>query len=181
MSCAHTGLPRWFSGKESAHQCKRRKGPLGQKDPPEEEMATHSSILAWRMPWPEEPWGHKESDTTEWAHARVLVEPLHFLFFFFIFIYFFLFVVDFVIHWSPCIFWAAYMLQGRMSHAHEWEPHSLSSTVLLLSLPFLEQGGQLRPSAPSLFFKSQRWTIFIGPFIPKYLRRKFLGLLRIFS
>ena len=33
-------------------------------------MATHSSILAWRIPWMEEPgryspWGHKESDTTE--------------------------------------------------------------------------------------------------------------------
>ena len=28
---------------------------LGQEDPLEEEMATHSSILAWRMPWTEEP------------------------------------------------------------------------------------------------------------------------------
>ena len=28
---------------------------LGQEDPPEEGMATHSSILAWRIPWPEEP------------------------------------------------------------------------------------------------------------------------------
>ena len=31
-------------------------------------MATHSSILAWRIPWTEEPggpWGHKESDMTE--------------------------------------------------------------------------------------------------------------------
>ena len=34
-------------------------------------MATHSGILAWRIPWTEEPgglqsMGHKESDTTEW-------------------------------------------------------------------------------------------------------------------
>ena len=28
---------------------------LGGEDPPEEEMATHSSILAWRIPWTEEP------------------------------------------------------------------------------------------------------------------------------
>ena len=28
---------------------------LGQEDPLEEEMATHSSILAWRIPWIEEP------------------------------------------------------------------------------------------------------------------------------
>ena len=27
---------------------------LGQEDPPEEGMATHSSILAWRIPWTEE-------------------------------------------------------------------------------------------------------------------------------
>ena len=30
---------------------------LGQEDPLEEEMATHSSILAWRTPWTEEPGG----------------------------------------------------------------------------------------------------------------------------
>ena len=43
---------------------------LGQENPLEKGMATHSSILAWRIPWPEEhgglqPMGHKESDTTE--------------------------------------------------------------------------------------------------------------------
>ena len=43
---------------------------LGQKDPLEKGMATHSSILAWRIPWTEEPVGYsprglKESDTTE--------------------------------------------------------------------------------------------------------------------
>ena len=36
-------------------------------------MATHSSTLAWEIPWTEEPgrlspWGHKESDTTERLH-----------------------------------------------------------------------------------------------------------------
>ena len=43
---------------------------LGREDPLEEGMTTHSSILAWRIPWTEEPGGlsplgHKESDTTE--------------------------------------------------------------------------------------------------------------------
>ena len=63
---------------------------LGWKDPLEEGMAPHSSILAWRIPWTEEPgglqsmgsqrvgqrslagcspWGHRESDTTERAQA----------------------------------------------------------------------------------------------------------------
>ena len=43
----------------------------GGEDPLEEEMAVHSSILAWRLPWTEEPGGlpsvgsHRESDTTE--------------------------------------------------------------------------------------------------------------------
>ena len=36
----------------------------------EKEIATHSSILAWKIPWTEKPggyslWGHKESDRTE--------------------------------------------------------------------------------------------------------------------
>ena len=39
--------------------------PLGQEDLLEEEMATHFSILAWRIPWTEEPWGCKEPDMTE--------------------------------------------------------------------------------------------------------------------
>ena len=30
---------------------------LGREDPQEKEMATHSSILAWRIPWTEEPRG----------------------------------------------------------------------------------------------------------------------------
>ena len=43
---------------------------LRRKDPLEEEMATHSSILAWEIPWTEEPsglqsMGLQESDTTE--------------------------------------------------------------------------------------------------------------------
>ena len=38
---------------------------LGQEDPLEKEMATQSSIFAWKIPWTEEPWGHKELDTTE--------------------------------------------------------------------------------------------------------------------
>ena len=37
---------------------------LGWEDPREKEMATHSSILAWEIPWTEEPgdyspWGHR--------------------------------------------------------------------------------------------------------------------------
>ena len=43
---------------------------LGWEDPLEKEMATHSSVLAWEIPWKRSlegysPWGRKESDTTE--------------------------------------------------------------------------------------------------------------------
>ena len=44
---------------------------LGWEDLMEKEMANHSSILAWKIPWTEKPgrlhspWGRKESDTTE--------------------------------------------------------------------------------------------------------------------
>ena len=47
---------------------------LGWKDALKEEVATHSSILAWRIPWTEKPGGlqspkgHKELDTTEWLN-----------------------------------------------------------------------------------------------------------------
>ena len=44
--------------------------PLGREDPLAEGKATHSTILAWKIPWTSSlagssPWGHKESDTTE--------------------------------------------------------------------------------------------------------------------
>ena len=47
---------------------------LGQEDPLKEEMATHFSILAWKIPWTEEPgglqsMGCKESDTTEQSRS----------------------------------------------------------------------------------------------------------------
>ena len=54
---------------------------LGQQDPLEEEMATHSSILAWKIPWLEEPGGllsmglqkigHDWAPELAWAHACV--------------------------------------------------------------------------------------------------------------
>ena len=50
---------------------------LGREDLLEKEMATHSSILAWKIPWTEEPvgyspWGRKELDTTEQLHFHIL-------------------------------------------------------------------------------------------------------------
>ena len=51
---------------------------LGWEDPLEKGMATHSSTLAWRIPWTEElegysPWDWKESDMTEWLTKIKLI------------------------------------------------------------------------------------------------------------
>ena len=50
----------------------------GQEDPLEKGMATHSSTLAWRIPWTEElegysSWDWKESDMTEWLTKIKLI------------------------------------------------------------------------------------------------------------
>ena len=51
-------VPGGASGKELTCHCRggeRQVGSLGREDPLEEGMATHSSILAWRISWTEEP------------------------------------------------------------------------------------------------------------------------------
>ena len=56
MSRCHLQLPWRLTGKEFACQC-RRLGfyPWVREDPLEKEMATHSNILVWRIPWTEKP------------------------------------------------------------------------------------------------------------------------------
>ena len=51
--------------KESSCDAEDKVLSLGQEDPLEEGMATHSSILAWRIPWIEEPRGRKAWDMIE--------------------------------------------------------------------------------------------------------------------
>ena len=59
---------------------------LGREDPLEKETATHSSVLAWKIPWTEDPGGLQttgmaQSDVTERALAHckmgVIVAPFH--------------------------------------------------------------------------------------------------------
>ena len=51
------GLPTWLSICGSPTMQETQVRSLGQEDPLEKGMATHSSILAWRIPWTEEPGG----------------------------------------------------------------------------------------------------------------------------
>ena len=58
---------------------------LGREDPLEKEMVTHSSILAWRIPWTEkpgrlQPTGSQKSDMTERLHLSFLIIIIFFFF-----------------------------------------------------------------------------------------------------
>ena len=55
--------------------------PLGQKAPVEKEMATHSNILAWEIPWMEEPGGLQSMESqksqtwlSDWTTTTTLLE-----------------------------------------------------------------------------------------------------------
>ena len=58
------GKSRWLSGKESACSVGDAGSIPGSEDPLEKEMATHCNILAWEIPWTEEP-GRVESVGTQ--------------------------------------------------------------------------------------------------------------------
>ena len=83
----HEDFPGSSYSKESACNAETCIQYLGQEDTSEKGMVTHSSVLAWIIPWTEEPgelspWSHKESDITKqlkhadylmWASQVVLV------------------------------------------------------------------------------------------------------------
>ena len=64
------GFPCSSVGKESACQSRRQETwvrSLGREEPLEEEMATHSNILAWKIPWTEEPGGLQSIGSQSWT------------------------------------------------------------------------------------------------------------------
>ena len=54
-TCSSRGFPGGSNGKESSCNAKDPGSTPGQEDPLEKEMTAHSSILAWGIPWMEEP------------------------------------------------------------------------------------------------------------------------------
>ena len=77
------GLPRWLSRVKNLPVMQETQETwvqfLGWEDPLEEGTATHSSILAWRIPWTEEPGGlqsigHKVSDMNEVTEHTLIGE-----------------------------------------------------------------------------------------------------------
>ena len=57
-------------GKMSAYNAETWVQSLGQEDLLEKEMATHSSILAWKIPWTEEPGGLQSMGSQRVRHNR---------------------------------------------------------------------------------------------------------------
>ena len=65
------GLPKWHSGKESAYQCRRHKRHRFNhwvRKIQEEGMATHSSILVWKIPRIEKPGGLQSTGLQKVRH-----------------------------------------------------------------------------------------------------------------
>ena len=67
------GASQWLSGKESACSAGAagNTGSIpGWEDPLEWDMATHSSILSWRIPWTEEPGGLQSIGSQSWTRRK---------------------------------------------------------------------------------------------------------------
>ena len=73
MTSIYTGFPGGSAAK-NLHGMQEiqetRVQSLGQEDPLEEEIATHSSILAWRIPWAEEPGGLQSTLSKRVGHNQ---------------------------------------------------------------------------------------------------------------
>ena len=52
---------------------------MGREDSLEEEMATHSSVLAWKIPWTEEPGGLQSTGSQRVEHDRVTEHTPNFI------------------------------------------------------------------------------------------------------
>ena len=80
FSSSFGGFPGVASGKEPICQCGRHKTwvqSLGQEDSLEEGMETHSSILAWRIPWSEETGGLQSTRLEKVGHDQTDLAHIH--------------------------------------------------------------------------------------------------------
>ena len=63
-------LPCSSDGKESSCNVGDRGLIPGWEDPLDKGMAAHSSVLAWRIPWTEEPGGLQSTESQSWTQLR---------------------------------------------------------------------------------------------------------------
>ena len=69
------GLLWWLRGKNQPAMQETRVKSLGREDSLKEEMATHSSIVAWKIPWTEEPGGvvHGVAKGQTWLNTHMII------------------------------------------------------------------------------------------------------------
>ena len=68
MGVGYMGLPWWLRGRVFLPMQETWVQSLGQEDPLKEGMATHSTILAWRIPWTEKPGGSQSMGSQRVRH-----------------------------------------------------------------------------------------------------------------
>ena len=73
-----TVIPWWLRGQRVPAMRETWDQSLGREDPQEKEMPTHSSILAWRIPWMEEPGGLQSVGLQRAGHNRATSPSLSF-------------------------------------------------------------------------------------------------------
>ena len=123
-------FPGGWDSKASAYSVGDRIRSLGREDPLEKEMATHSSILAWKIPWTEEP-GRLQSMGSQgvghnWA-ASLHFKPCQSL-------------CDFLDCTMPGSFVFHYLLEFPQIHVHWVSDVILQSHPLLLPSVFPTSG-----------------------------------------
>ena len=81
VMCSREGFPGDLDSKESACKAEDPGSTSGSGRSPEKGMATHTSILAWRIPWTEEPGGLQSTESQRVGHnwatntSTFLTEP----------------------------------------------------------------------------------------------------------
>ena len=75
IACRFAGLPRRQWSRPCFPLQETQVQSLGQEDPLEKEMATHSSILAWGIPQTEEPGGLQSMGSQRVRHNLVTKQP----------------------------------------------------------------------------------------------------------
>ena len=101
---------------------------LGQKDPLEKEMAAHSSILAWKIPWTGEPGGLQSTGSHSIGHDWVTNTLLHLPLVCCYYLYIFLKII------SNCRIIALLRCVG-FCHTWTWISHRYTYVSSLLNLP----------------------------------------------
>ena len=122
------GFPGGSDGKASACNVEDPGLIPGSEDPLEKEMATHSSTLAWKIPWTEEPGGLQSMGLHDWATSLSYPVNTH--------------MTD-MVQWKPLVFLAILEGQG----ASDWfKPEESKNRALVSCWSFWQPPNQTSPA-----------------------------------